>query len=271
MKFFQKATLVAAAVGLVAAMSWAQGAAVTLRLKPAVGSKFQYKVTMNTTGGMGGGGAASTMNGTYNQWYIVKSKNAKGTVIQSKVTNAKVTGGAMDGKAMADAMQKQVVTATYSPLGAYLTGDVNMGNMGAMSGQAGVQGVIFPQAAVKVGTTWKATVDIGKLMGAAGEGGPKVVSGGKVPVTYKITGFKTVAGKRVAGISAVMNGNVVMSMGQAAQGAQGQMKLGIKSTSTGQVDIGTGMVRTMKTDATVNMNFGQMAMNQKIKMTMTLL
>lgn len=271
MKFSKKATLVVAAVGLVAALAYAQGN-VTLRLKPAVGSKFQYKVTMNTTGGMGGGGAASAMNGTYNQWYIIKSKSAKGTVIETKITNAKMSGGGMDGNAMAEAMQKQVITATYSPLGAYVSGDVNMGSMGAMSAQAGVQGVIFPQTAVKVGSTWKATVDISKLMGAAGgANGPKVVSGGKIPVTYKLTGFKTIAGKQIAGIAATMNGNVVMSMGQAAQGAQGQMKLGIKSTSSGQVDVGTGMVRTMTTDATVNMNFGQMAMNQKVKMTVTLL
>jgi hypothetical protein len=270
MRFIKRASLVVAAVGLVAALAYAQGS-VTLRLKPPAGSKFQYKVTMNTTGGMGGGGAASTMNGTYNQWYIVKSKSAKGTVIETKITNAKISGGGMDGNAMAEAMQKQVITATYSPLGAYVSGDMNMGTMGAMSAQAGVQGVIFPQSAVKVGSTWKATVDISKLMGAAGgANGPKVVSGGKIPVTYKITGMKTIAGKPVVGISAVMNGNVVMSMGAQAQGG-GQMKLGIKSTSAGQVDVNTGMVRTMKTDATVNMNFGQMAMNQKVKMTVTLL
>src|SRR5687768_7742254 len=271
MKVFKKATLVVAAIGLVAALAYAQGTA-TLRLKPPVGAKFQYKVVMSSTGGMGGSGAASTMNSTYNQWYIVKSKGAKGTVIETKITNAKMSGGGMDGNAMADAMEKQVITATYSPLGAYVSGDVNAGAMGAMSAQAGVQGVIFPQAAVKVGSTWKATVDISKLMGAAGgANGPKVVSGGKIPVTYKLTGFKTVAGKQVAGISAAMNGNVVMSMGQAAQGAQGQMKLAIKSTSSGQVDVATGMVRSMTTNANVNMNFGQMKMDQKIKMTVTLM
>ena len=74
---------------------------------------------------------------------------------------------------------------TYSPLGAYVSGDLNKGNMGAMTAQAGVQGVIFPTTAVKDGSTWKATVDISKLMSAAGGGnGPKVVSGGKIPVTY---------------------------------------------------------------------------------------
>ena len=146
-----------------------------------------------------------------------------------------------------------------------------MGSMGSMGAQAGAQGVIFPKGAVKVGSTWTATIDIGKLMGqAAGANGPKVVSGGKIPVKYKLVGFKTIAGKQVAGITATMNGTVVMSMGAQA-GAAGQMKMGLKSTSSGQIDVGTGMVRTMTTDANVNMNFGQMVMNQKLKMTMTLM
>ena len=272
MRFISKAAILVAVTGLVAAVAWAQGT-VTLRLKPPVGAKYQYKVTMNSSSGSGSSaGAGMAMNGTYNQWYIVKSKSAKGTVIETKVTNAKVSSGGKANAQLAEAMQKQVITATYSPLGAYVSGNLNMGNMGSMGAQAGAQGVMFPQGPVKIGSTWVATVDIGKIMGAAaGANGPKIVSGGKIPVKYKLVGLKTVGGKQVAGISATMNGNVVMSMGAQAGAQGGQMKMGLKSTSTGQVDVATGMVRSMSTDATVNMNFGQMIMNQKLKMTMTLM
>jgi hypothetical protein len=261
MKHLKKAAIVAAATGLVFALAWAQTSA-TLRLKPAAGSKFQYKVTVNTTGGQAG----QNVNGTFNQWYIAKSKNAKGTVFQIKFANVKMSGGMGDMSAVAQAMERQIVTATYSPLGAWVSGDVNAGSMGAMSAQAGLQGVVFPQGAVKVGSKWTATVDMGKLMAAAGGGNAmKVESGGKIPVSYKVTGFKKIAGKSVVGISATMNGNVVMAMGQ------NKMNIGMKSTSSGQIDIGTGMVRTMTTNADVNTKFGQMVINQKVKMTMTLM
>jgi hypothetical protein len=45
----------------------------------------------------------------------------------------------------------------------------------------------------------------------------------------------------------------------------------MKSTSSGQIDVGTGMVRSMTTNADVNTKFGQMVISQKIKMTMTLM
>jgi hypothetical protein len=265
MKFFSKGAMLVAAVGTIAALAYAQGS-VTLRLKPPVGAKYQYKVTMNTTAGSGGAGAGANLNGSFNQWYIVKSKNAKGTTIQTKVTNAKISGGqGVNGKQIADAMEKQTITALYSPLGAYVSGDLNMGQMGAMAAQAGVQGIIFPQGPVKAGSTWTATIDIGKIMAATGAQGMKVVSGGKIPVKYKITGFKKVGTKNVAGVSASMNGNVVMAMGET------KMTLAMKSTSTGQVDVATGIVRSMASTANVGTSFGQMKMNQTIKMSMTLL
>jgi len=262
MKLFNKAAIVVGATGLVLAVAWAQTSA-TLRLKPATGAKFQYKVTMNTSSA---GAGAQTMKGTYNQWFIARSKNAKGTVFEIKMSNVKLSGGMGDMSQMEKAMEKHVIKATYSPLGAWVSGDVTAGSMGAMSAQAGLQGVIFPQGAVKVGTTWTATVDIGKMVASAGgAGGMKVVSGGKIPVSYKVTGFKKVAGKSVAGISASMKGTIVMAMGQ------NKVNLNMKSTSAGQIDINTGMVRTMTTNADVGTKFGQMVINQKIKMTMTLM
>jgi len=263
MKQFKKAAIVVTATGLVLAVAWAQTSA-TLRVKPAAGSKFQYKVTMDTTSG-GATAGGQTMKGTYNQWFIAKSKNAKGTVFEIKATNVKLTGG-MDMSAMEKAMEKQVVTATYSPLGAWVSGDVTAGSMGAMSAQAGLQGVIFPQGAVKVGTKWTATVDIGKMIAAAGgQNGMKIERGGKIPVSYKVTGFKTIAGKPIVGITASMNGTIVMAMGQ------NKVNMTLKSNSTGQIDVGTGMVRTMTTNADVGSKFGQMIINQKIKMTMALM
>lgn len=262
MKQFNKAAIVVAATGLVLAVAWAQSSA-TLRVKPAAGSKFQYKVTMD----MSGGQAGQSMKGTYNQWYIAKSKNTKGTVFEIKATNVKMSGGGgMDMSAIATAMEKQVITATYSPLGEWVSGDMNAGSMGAMSAQAGLQGVIFPQGAVKVGTKWTATVDIGKMIASAGGGtAMKVESGGKIPVSYKVTGFKKIAGKSIVGIAATMNGNVVMAMGQ------NKMTISMKSTSEGQIDVGTGMVRTMTTNADVGTNLGQMVIKQKIKMTINLM
>jgi hypothetical protein len=263
MKHFKKAATVVTATGLVFAVAWAQTSA-TLRVKPAAGSKFQYKVVMDTTSS--GGPAGTAMKGTYNQWFIAKSKNSKGTVFEIKATNVKMTGGMGDMSAMENAMEKQVITATYSPRGEWISGDVNAGSMGAMSAQAGLQGVIFPQGVVKVGTKWTATVDIGKMIASAGGGnGMKIESGGRVPVSYKVTGFKTIAGKPIVGIAATMNGNIVMAMGQ------NKVNLSLKSTSSGQIDVGTGMVRTMTTNADVGTKFGQMVMNQKIKMTMTLM
>jgi hypothetical protein len=269
MRFTHKAAVIAVAIGLAAAVAWAQGSA-TLRLKPAVGNKFQYKVTMNTSAGAAAGDAGK-MNATFNQWYIVKARNAKGINFQIKVTNAKFTGGApgMDPKQMEDAVEKSAINATYSPLAAYVSGDMNMGGMGAMAAQAGLQGVIFPQAAVKAGSTWTATFDIGKLVSSAGGQGMRVVSGGKVPVRYKLTGFKTVAGKQVASITGTMNGNVVMAMGQGQN--QGQMKMNLKATSTFQLDTRTGMLRSATTNANVGTTFGNMNMNQTVKMTMSLM
>lgn len=263
MKYAKRAAVIAGAVGILAAVAWAQSS-VTLRLKPPVGSKYQYKVTMTTNSGMGNQGNMS-MNGTFTQWMTVKGKDSKGTKIETKVTNAKFTGPAgMNGDQIAQSMNNQVITATYSALGAYVSGDMQSGTPGAMAAQAGAQGVIFPSQAVKVGSTWSSTVDIGKLMAANGAGNMKVVSGGKIPVNFKLTGMKTIAGKPIVGVSSTMNGTVVLAVGEQ------QMSLALKATGSGQVDVGTGMVRTWDTNANVGTTVGQMKINQTIKVTMAL-
>lgn len=254
--------MLATASALVAAIALAE-TSVTLRLNPAAGAKYKYKATMDVSSG--GGMGAQNMKGSYTQWFIVKAKKPQGTTFQIKFANVNMSGGMGDMSKMEQALEKQTVTATYSPLAAYVSGDLNAGTMGAMSAQAGLQGIIFPSAAVKAGSKWTATVDFGKMLSRAGAGNAmKVVSGGKVPVSYKITGFKTIGGKTIAGITASMNGTIVMAMGQ------NKMTMKLKSNGSGQLDVRTGMVRTMATTTNVTTNFGQMNIQQTVKTTLTL-
>jgi len=108
----------------------------------------------------------------------------------------------------------------------------------------GSQGVSYPKKALKVGDTWTATMDIGKMMGTAM---PGMKASGSIPIVYKLAALKG----GVATITVTMNGSTTMSMGANA------MKMVMSTRGTMLVDAATGLLKSMTTTTDNDMNLGQ--------------
>ncbi len=127
--------------------------------------------------------------------------------------------------------------------------------MGSAMGQGG-QGVTFPKAPVKVGDTWKSSLDIGKMIGAAGAG---LKANGTIPLVFRLLAVK--GGE--ATVSMTAKGSVGMNVG----GRTLNFTMDLKSTSL--IDTATGLTRSTSTtmDSVTSMP-GMTAMRQHMVSTL---
>ncbi|MBX3117694.1 MAG: hypothetical protein KF784_01415 [Fimbriimonadaceae bacterium] len=236
----------------VAVFAIAAQSKVTLRFNFKNGQKLTYTTTAKVTSdGMGGarnGAQGGTMNIDATQAIVISEASAKG--FTAKTTTSMTQQGKK---------RETTQTAKYDARGAQLSGSSSQpGGPMAGIGPGGFLGMTFPAEAVGVGSTWTVDIDLKNAMGGMGGGAQAPQVKGRIPVKYTLKSFGTKAGKRVANITAVINGTVTMGEGQ------NNMSMTLKGTAGAVVEVATGIIHesTMTGDATVA--FSGMNMVSKI-------
>lgn len=238
--------------------------AVTLRIKPPVGRQYRYAMVMdNKTSGMGGTGAMS-MKVTTELVYSVKARKGTNTTMETRTTSAKVTaapGSPMAGMAaqFEKQLRGQTMTVTLDELGKMVSAP---GSSGATMAAGANTSVEYPRNPVKVGTTWSAVVDMGRLLATQG----LKVNGGKIPFRYKVAKIESVGGQTLVHLSQSAKGNFTT----AATGGPGPMKIGLDSSTAIVVEAATGMLRSSKGTMTMTLSAGSMTMTQTMVVDMRL-
>ena len=128
--------------------------------------------------------------------------------------------------------------------------------------QVGFMSLNFPEAAVGVGTKWKADFDMAKVL-EANSGGFLSNAKGNVPLEFEVLGFETVDGKKTAKIQVFSDGKVTFD---SSMGGSGTMS----TTSKGNlwIDLATGLA--MKSDTKMANNIdvaGQINIAQEMTIT----
>lgn len=229
---------------------------VTLRLNLKPGAKYTMKGTNKmTSSGAGPMAAMGNMTQTMTMALLVKSKSAKGTAVQMKVTEMKMVvpkDSPIAGQAKSGAEQMKGVTIDQlvSPLGKVLSNSITGGTaqtqraMGQFNGfKIGFLGVQFPPRPVTPGATWSTTMDFSEVLGGAMPGMIQPGKNSKVPVKYSFKGVKTVGGKRIANIGYSMVGEMDLTVGGGAQPGRTGMAMNMSLDIRGAfvVDLATGM------------------------------
>lgn len=239
-----------------------------LRFKPPVGKSASYTMTMTMSQSMAGMAAPMTITTTMPMTMRVVSRSGKNTVLETKAGQAKVSVPANSPMAgMKAAMEKassNVATkSTVDELGNVKGLDASGTGAGAAMAKQmstgmmqGAQGVSFPAKALKVGDTWSANLDMGKMMGGMGGGGMKM--SGNIPITYRLTALSG----GVATIAITMKGAPSMN-------ANGQtIKMNISATGKTVVEAATGFMRSTGMVSDTAIQFGAQTMKQHMVMSM---
>jgi len=244
-------------------------AAVTLKYMPPVGKAIRYRMVMNMKQEMGPMGASSF---TTSVEMSIKALSRSGdvTTVETTGKNAKVTmppGSPAAG--MKDAMEKQMSSMkTTSKMNShYGVVGSDTAIMASLSGGPGsaTTGLTFPDHPVKVGDTWKASLDFGKIGKAIG--GKMGVSGmsmsGVIPIKMKLLSIS--GGK--ASIAMDMTGTLVMGMPAGAGPKSISTKMSSKGTFVCNLSDGTVVSSSMTSDSTTPM--GNSSMKQHMTNSMT--
>jgi hypothetical protein len=111
---------------------------------------------------------------------------------------------------------------------------------GIFQGAAGMLGnmTAFPAGPVHVGSTWSSTIDMSKLGGPAM---PGMQMSGKMPVNFKVAGFKTVSGRKCIQLAVTATGTLTMNFGKGKQATSN-----IKTTSIMLFELSSGMMESVK-------------------------
>jgi len=205
---------------------------VLLRFKPPVGTKVTYAMTMNMTQAVPGMPAPMSFSTVVPMTMRAVSRAGISTTVEIKMGQAKVTMPA--GSQMAS--MKPMLEKTMSGIVTTTTID-ELGNMKGAPGAGGginqnSQTITFPKKAIKVGDSWSATLDMGKMMPGAQAG---MTATGVIPITYRLQSLKKVGDKTLAVISMAMKGKSTMTM------PQGKMDINMNSTGQSVVNVATGM------------------------------
>lgn len=238
-----------------------------LRFKPPVGAHRAYVTTMAMVQSMPGGAGPMSFTQTIPMELSVVSRAGNTTTIQTKMGQAKVTAPA--GSPMA-AMTSQMAKASSGTVSTTVVDEFgNLKSLGATGAgaamakgigngmMAGAQGVAYPAKALKVGDTWGASLDLGKVMGGMMGGAMKV--NGKIPIVYRLTGLSG----GTATIAVSMKGSTTMNMGAQA------IKMTMDTAGTMRVETATGLLQSMTTTSVTDVQMGAMGkMRQHMTMTM---
>jgi hypothetical protein len=189
--------------------------------------------------GMGSGGASNmSMTMTTDMAMKILKRVGDLTTVETHVDAPKITvppgspfGAMIKGSVAKSSVARTGTTKMDRHFGVH---DVT-GAGSTFSGAFG--GISFPSHPIHIGDSWDVSMDMGKLMGAVGQG---VSSSGKIKMTYTLTGIRQVEGKSVALLSeSVDSTNPMNAMGQS-------VTMHMKGKGTSSIDVATGMFRSSK-------------------------
>jgi hypothetical protein len=238
---------------------------VTLKYNPPIGVTNKYRMTMAMNQVVA---KMPPMQMTFTIDLSMKALSQKGDVftIETRTSDAKVDIPASSPMAaMKPMMEKQMV-------GKVVTGQFDSRNR-PIGGSAGanvpgvsnmMQGLAFPDHAVKVGEKWTYNMDFSKLAATA-PGAPAM--SGMIPVNLSILSAKD--GKATLGMA--MKGTTTMPnpMGGATRGPAPKINVQMDTKGTIVIDIKTGTLVSMQANTDTITNLGGMAMTQHMTQTMT--
>jgi hypothetical protein len=206
------------------------------------------------------------------QLITVKSKGAGGYQVVTKIESVDVKGAGAETNQLKGATFTQTVSPTgkTSNMSTTASGQAKMMVSMMQALDAGFLGIVYPTNPVGVGSSWSATLDLTKMMGAIPGGSMmKIVSGGKIPMKYKLLGIKGSGNNRVAGLSISGAGSMTMQVTPPqGQGQPQKMTMKFNTSTSAKVDVATGMPSTMDGNATIVMQIMGNTMTQHLKVKM---
>ncbi|MEQ1822792.1 MAG: hypothetical protein ABL949_09790 [Fimbriimonadaceae bacterium] len=213
-----------------------QPATVLLRVQPKVGTTCVYDQTMTMNMVVPGAPANKTTNQTVMTLKVIKS-NAKEVVeeIRTKSDSNKIMNGV-------------VTTLTLSPSAEILNFKTDSKDPMIVQLYDALKSSMklnpaYPTHPVKVGDSWKVTLDLAEMFEAMGKGQITVTQGGKVSMNIKLTGFGTVKSRRVAELKFTSKANLKFK----GPGGSGSASMDISGLQS--VDTLTGLLLRAKTTA----------------------
>jgi hypothetical protein len=229
-------------------------------------AKLAYSSKTNVAQEMMGTDLSSAVEMTMT---FTAEKADQGTKLSMVVSGSKATlpeGAPLPFTAedMQQAMDSIKTTATYNELGVASDTKVEGNEMAKSLAatmnnlQMGFLGLEYPEKALKVGDTWVLERDFSKK---PGETAPATTGAKKtIPVTYTLTKLED----GTATITAATKGQVE------TEGMGGMpMTVDMDTVTEYQVDVATGLPKTIKTTGSNHMDLGIGQMDQKIDATIT--
>lgn len=249
--------------------------AVMIRFAPPVGTTTKYRMVNSMTQAMPGQPGGNKMTTTVDMSMRFVSRSGANTTVEITTGAMKLDVPAnspmagmkkqMEAQAKAGSKVQVVMTAAGMPVSVKPIGQGSLASAGVVQAfSGGAQGMSYPNRAVRVGESWKTTLDAGKLMKS---GAPNMPAGMKIsgvlPITTKLVGVKQVGGKSLANLKFTMVGSMTMSM----QGQNFVNKMNVSGESW--IEVGTGITHSTKSNSTSTTAFGNQSFEQKSTMSMT--
>ncbi len=195
----------------------AQGG-VTLKYVPPIGKTFQYRMTMSMKSDGAGGTPDMGFTTAVDIDTKALSRDGDVTTIETKMGQAKVTIPDDSPLAsMKDTMEQQMsgktsqtkINSRFEVQSLTGAGAPSAETLNSMA--SALQNFRFPDHSVKVGDSWTANLDMGKLLGAIAPGQGASGTSGKIPMTFSLKSVEDKAGVSVATVHITMKGDVTMS------------------------------------------------------------
>jgi hypothetical protein len=239
---------------------------VLLKFQPPVGKTYKYVMAMDMSMEAGAQIPTTSFKTSVDFDLNVLSKKDDLTTIESKTSNAVVTvppdspmAAAKDEmiKKMNGQIVKSDIDSSFHPH------NVKGSQVDAMLNS--LQGLSFPDHAIKVGESWKATMDLQKYVGAAmGSTMPGMKMTGDMPIVNKLTSVDVVNGASVATINMSMKGDLTVSF----SGIDFTMQ--IVAGGDYKLDVATGTMVSMNMTSDNKISGASGNMNQHIIQSMKL-
>lgn len=124
---------------------------------------------------------------------------------------------------------------------------------------AGFMGVHFPKEAVGVGSKWNVELDAAQMFDKS-----EFITAisGKLPVSYEVTGFEDLKGKRNIKVHSTMTGTIAMDIASPAGDLKATVKMNFGTDYW--IDLATGILTKSAGTATIGNDFGMGTMVQKL-------
>lgn len=270
---------IAFAVLALAVTGYARPVAETLRLKLNEGDNFVLTTTSNSV---------MELSGMMSQTMNAESKMVQKMTIGAKkdgwnsvtLANQDVTmkmdqeiPGA-DAESMVAALKDMAWTLEVSERGEVRNYKLSKGDAAAaqmasmMSGtqdlyaQVGLNGLVFPEGPIEVGTKWAKEVDISKVVNEQGQG-MMSIKDGKLPLNYEVKAIAEEGGVKVVKIDLVSETTLTLQL--QIPGAENDGKMVLKNLGTFTVDMATGMIKKFESNGTSNLDLGMIQVATKMK------